>query len=74
MNTMEKYGPNPATWAGLPSRFNSPYGSNINPKIKGDILISPFSYLIFTRFNRNALDSTESELIAIAAPAKTGLK
>ena len=43
-------------------------------KIKGDIFISPFSYLIFTRFNRNALDSTESELIAIAAPASTGLK
>ena len=43
-------------------------------KIKGDIFISPFSYLIFTRFNRNALNSTESELIAIAAPAKTGLK
>ena len=41
---------------------------------KGDIFISPFSYLIFTRFNRNALDNTESELIAMAAPAKTGLK
>ena len=43
-------------------------------QIKGDIFISPFAYLIFTRFNRNALDSTESELIAMAAPANTGLK
>jgi hypothetical protein len=41
---------------------------------KGDIFISPFSYLIFTRFNRSAFDSTESELIAMAAPARTGLK
>ncbi len=42
-------------------------------KTKGDIFISPFSYLIFTRFNRNALDNTESELIAMAAPPKQDL-